>query len=382
MKILCVIDTISSGGAQKQMVHLACGLQARGHAVEVFVYFPEGQFFMPQLQAAKVVVHALDKPSQGVAAVFLALVRLMRDKRFDAALGFLVGPSALLALASVFAPRSTRLVLGERSVHSNTLGRGKINALRALHVLADDIVANSVTQAVWLRQRWWLGRSKMHAVYNGYALNAPQGPSGDANRQGPCRLLILARVDISKNGARLAQALCQFQQKHGHVPEVRWAGRQERDAASLHYRAEIEAIVASNPALAQSWHWLGERSDVPALLHDCDALLHVSLFEGLPNAVCEALIAGRPVIASDVCDHPHLVPEGVHGFLCDPLSPESICAAIERFVALDAAARSAMGARARSYAEGHLGMDRMVLAYEKILMGQAAGLRGDSTCAA
>lgn len=382
MKVLCVIDTISSGGAQKQMVHIACGLQAQGHTVEVFVYFSEAQFFLPKLQAAHVVVHALNKPSQGLAAVFLALVRLMRAKRYDAALGFLVGPSALLAMASLLAPRSTRLVLGERSVHSNTLGKNKIRLLRALHVLADDIVANSVTQARWLGQRWWLKRSKMHAVYNGYDLGVPGDGLHSEVKPRACRLLILARVDISKNGVRLAQALCLFHQKHGYVPEVQWAGRQERDAASLSYRSEIDAIVAGNPALAQQWHWLGERSDVPELLHGCDALLHVSLFEGLPNAVCEALIAGRPVIVSDVCDHPMLVEEGQRGFLCDPLSTASICAAIERFVELDAPARAAMGMRARAYAESHLGLDRMVLAYEKILMGQAPGLTGDSTCAA
>jgi glycosyltransferase involved in cell wall biosynthesis len=381
MKLLCVIDTLGSGGAQKQMVHIACGLQARGHAVEVLVYFPENTFFMAQLRAAKVLVHVLDKPKQGVAAVFVALVRLLREKQFDAALGFLVGPCALLALASVFAPRTMRLVLGERSVHSNTLGRGKINILRSLHVLADDIVANSHTQAQWLGQRWWLKGSKTHAVYNGYALGGPP-LLGAAETAGPCRLLILARVDISKNGVRLAQALHLFAQKHGDVPEVRWAGRQEQDAASLRYRADIDAVVANNPVLAARWHWLGERSDVPALLQDCDALLHVSLFEGLPNAVCEALIAGRPVIASAVCDHPKLVSEGARGFLCDPLSPESICAALERFVALDAPSRAAMGAQARAYAEAHLGMDRMVQAYEKILQGQAPPLEGDGPCAA
>ena len=123
MKILCVIDAVCSGGAQKQMVQLACGLQAKGHAVEMFVYFSDDQFFMAQLRATNVVVHAMHKPTQGAIAVLRALVRLMREKRFDAALGFLVAPSALLALASLLAPRSTRLVLGERSVHTNSLAR-------------------------------------------------------------------------------------------------------------------------------------------------------------------------------------------------------------------------------------------------------------------
>jgi glycosyltransferase involved in cell wall biosynthesis len=381
MKILCVIDTLSSGGAQKQIVQLACGLQEKGHSVDLFVYHTDKKFYLQQLEAANVVVHSVNKPTEGVVAVFLALVRLMRQKQFDAAVGFLMGPCGLLALAGLFAPRSTRIVLGERSAERKNWTWSKKNFLRALHVFADDIVTNSVTQAQWLGRRWWLKRKKIHVVYNGYRIDAMQGTPKSDNKQPEHRLLILARVTASKNGVRLTQALRLFQQKHGYVPEVIWAGRQEGDADSLRDRAEIEAILANNLPLAQRWHWLGERSDVSALLQECDGLLHVSLYEGLPNAVCEAMIAARPVIASNVCDHPILLTEGERGFLCDPFSPESICAAIERFVAQDASARAAMGARARAYAEAHLGMDRMVLAYEKIFQGQGPELNGDSTCA-
>ena len=45
MKILCVIDSLGSGGAQRQIVNLACGLKKKGHDVDVFVYFPEFSFF-------------------------------------------------------------------------------------------------------------------------------------------------------------------------------------------------------------------------------------------------------------------------------------------------------------------------------------------------
>ena len=45
MKVLLIIDHFGAGGAQRQMVELACGLQRRGHAVEMFVYFPRYDFF-------------------------------------------------------------------------------------------------------------------------------------------------------------------------------------------------------------------------------------------------------------------------------------------------------------------------------------------------
>ena len=51
MKVLLVIDHFGPGGAQRQIVELACGMQRRGHEIEMFVYFPEHGFFRPLLDA-------------------------------------------------------------------------------------------------------------------------------------------------------------------------------------------------------------------------------------------------------------------------------------------------------------------------------------------
>jgi len=38
MIILCVIDTLGSGGAQRQLVNIAIGFKERGHTVSFLVY--------------------------------------------------------------------------------------------------------------------------------------------------------------------------------------------------------------------------------------------------------------------------------------------------------------------------------------------------------
>ena len=165
----------------------------------------------------------------------------------------------------------------------------------------------------------------------------------------------------------LAKALQLYQQNYGDTLKLFWAGRQDMSQDSLMEWQEINNLFSRDPHLSSNWRWLGERSDISQLLGSCDALIHVSLYEGLPNVICEAFIAGRPVIASAVCDHPLLVEEGVRGLLCDPLSPESICEAIERFVALPLEKRQEMGCNARHYAEEHLTLQRMVDDYEALL---------------
>ena len=45
MKILIVLDSLGTGGAQRLKLQLAQGLVERGHEVEIFIYVSEDQFF-------------------------------------------------------------------------------------------------------------------------------------------------------------------------------------------------------------------------------------------------------------------------------------------------------------------------------------------------
>jgi glycosyltransferase involved in cell wall biosynthesis len=130
------------------------------------------------------------------------------------------------------------------------------------------------------------------------------------------------------------------------------------------------------PEISTRWHWLGEQLDMPSLLRRHDALIHPSLYEGLPNAVCEALAAGLPVLISNVCDHPRLVVEGERGFLFNPNDPQSIAASIEKAALLDTGGWLALSRNARRYAEAHLGVANMVDAYERLFINLTARRAG------
>jgi glycosyltransferase involved in cell wall biosynthesis len=120
--------------------------------------------------------------------------------------------------------------------------------------------------------------------------------------------------------------------------------------------------------LNEQWDWLGERSDIPDLLQAHTALIHPSFYEGLPNVVCEALACGLPVLASDVCDHPYLVEEGVRGFLFNPHSPDSIAEAINKLYLASHDRRCQMSADARAFAEENLASAIFTDNYEKLFL--------------
>lgn len=97
---------------------------------------------------------------------------------------------------------------------------------------------------------------------------------------------------------------------------------------------------ADHPAAQRLRDWkgasrvrhLGFRSplEIRALIQDCTALVFPSLFEGFGMPVAEAIIAGRPVLCSDVTSLPEIAGEAALTF--DPRSAESIARRILELV--------------------------------------------------
>lgn len=61
--------------------------------------------------------------------------------------------------------------------------------------------------------------------------------------------------------------------------------------------------------------FLGLRQDIPRILSVLDVFVLPSLSEGLSMAILEAMVAGKPVIATDVGGNPELVEDGETGYL-------------------------------------------------------------------
>lgn len=70
--------------------------------------------------------------------------------------------------------------------------------------------------------------------------------------------------------------------------------------------------------------------DKLAALRSCDVLVLPSRNEGMPNAVAEAMAAGRPVVASDVGGVADLIGDNERGILVPPEDPRALAEALHR----------------------------------------------------
>lgn len=87
-----------------------------------------------------------------------------------------------------------------------------------------------------------------------------------------------------------------------------------------------------NYASRYNIHLLGRRSDVPQLLKISDIFVFPTLFEGMSNAIMEAMASGKAVIATDISENKELIINGETGILVPIKNAGKIAEAIERLI--------------------------------------------------
>lgn len=122
---------------------------------------------------------------------------------------------------------------------------------------------------------------------------------------------------------------------------------------------------AADCGLASEVLFLGERHDVAEILSACDLYLNSSLYEGMSNAILEAMAAGAVVVATNVGGTPAIVRDGETGLLTPPSAPENFAAAIARLIE-DQPLRERLRQTARAFVEREHAHENYVRAHEKI----------------
>lgn len=85
-----------------------------------------------------------------------------------------------------------------------------------------------------------------------------------------------------------------------------------------------------------------------------DLMVFPSLWDGLPNALLEAMACARPVLATASGGMADVVEDGRTGYLADPTAVHGFAVAVDRVLALDRSDREAVGRAGRDWVAGHL----------------------------
>lgn len=137
-------------------------------------------------------------------------------------------------------------------------------------------------------------------------------------------------------------------------------------------RGELESVIAAR-GLQQRVHLAGWRGDVPRLLKAAHLFVFPSLWEGLPNAVLEAMAAGLPVVSSRVEGAEELIDSGRTGLLVAPSAADELSDALRQVLRDESHARR-LGAAAQETALREFSWDRMAENYSALYRNLLAAL--------
>ena len=139
MKVVFLIDSLGSGGAQRQMTNVACLMKKRGIDVS-FVVYADADFFLPALQQAEIPVQKVQAGSY--VQRILQVRKALRKSGADTVISFMTVPN-IIACLSAIGKKKWKLIISERSCDERVFGGIKGYAYRMLSVFADFIVCNS-----------------------------------------------------------------------------------------------------------------------------------------------------------------------------------------------------------------------------------------------
>lgn len=355
-KILCLIDSLGPGGAQRQLVGLASLLKEHNYDVTVATYHDD-KFYLDQLKAAEVPYVFLTKAERSLFRIW-HIARLIRQTKPDAVISYLETPSICVCVAKLF-NHKFKLIVSERNTTQHTGINEKIRF--NLFRVADYIVPNAYSQENFIKNHFPKLANKVVTIPNFVDLDFFVPPKERFRKDYP-EIIIAASIWPPKNTLGFIDAVALLKEK-GKRFHVSWYGLNDthRDYCNLclgkirQYRVE-DCIELKEKTAA-----------IKEKYQNADYFCLPSFYEGTPNVICEAMACGLPVACSDMCDNSKYVEEGINGVLFDPKDAEGTSEAIARLLSLSDSEYKNYCRKSRLLAEEKLSKGKFVKSYIKLI---------------
>ena len=293
MRILHIITSLATGGAEKLMVDLLPRLRDAGNEVELLCMDGTRTAFYQQLEATGIRIHSL---GEGVRMYnpwhIVRTARLLRRGKYDIVHTHNTAPQLFAAAAKVLC--SVVLCTTEHNTSNRRrdlrwyrpIDKWMYNQYEAIICISDQAETN-------LRE--YIGENKLPicTIYNGIDVSRFANAQPNAElvkaKDGRRAVVMVAGFRYQKDQDTLIRAIALLP-KDGY--ELWLVGDGER-------RSELEKLTAELQ-LTDRVKFLGLRNDIPNILKSADMVVMSSHFEGLSLSNLEGMASGRPFIASDV----------------------------------------------------------------------------------
>lgn len=351
-RLLHVITSLRTGGAEKLMVDLLPRLRECGYDAELCVFDSIRTPFTEQLEQAGVRVHGLSHSMYSLANVWRLLPLMQRADIVH------THNTPCQFAAALLAPLCRcRVVTTEHNTSNRRRGKWYWRWMdRMMYARFDGVVCISPATKENLIQHTPTVRKKAIVVYNGIDTGHVKHSSAQ-NLKAP---VFEGRYKIGMVAA--------FRHEKDQMTLIRAMKYLTSDYHLYFIGGGETSLISENKHLADSLqlsdrvHFLGIREDVPAILKSLDIVAQSSHVDGFCLAAVEGMAAGCPVIVSDIDGLRDVV--GGAGLLCPHGDAEAFASAIRRLT--EDKAYAAQVAQACQERAAQYDISKMVEGYHRV----------------
>jgi glycosyltransferase involved in cell wall biosynthesis len=315
LNVCMAVNNLDVGGLEKVVLSLLGHLDRDRHELSLICLRGEGKLFRDAgLPEESCLVLHKEFGSRMDAATVLSMRRFLVERDVDVLHVHNLRPLLFAGLAARLARRRARIVYSEHNQINRSDAWGK-RKFKGYVRLADRVITVSHDLQRILVDQLGIRTPPVQVIHNGIDGSKFAGVS-------PAK--VRAELGIAPDEFVVGTAVVLSEQKG--IPHL-------LEAAEIVRRAEpkIRFLVAGDgplkekllelhaaSGLGDTVRFLGYRRDIPELLSLFDVYVLPSLWEGLPLALLEALVLGKPVVCTTVGGNPEVIVDRENGFLVPP----------------------------------------------------------------
>ena len=360
--IVCLIDNLGSGGAQRQLVNLGILIKNIGYKVS-FITYQDNMFYKDFLDRENIPLICVE--SGNYISRIINIRKALKESNADVVIAFLEVPG-FIACLSKMSGLKFKLVTNELSASEYTFINKRNRIFNIFERYSDAKVCNS-ENAMGMWQKYYPQyNDKYQVIYNPVIIpdNLINHKCESTNKK--LNLIVAASYQELKNPIRLVEAVNGLSRSDQEKIKIDWFGRKEAVIGSDEYYNKVEKLVEQYN-LQDCINLHDETKQIYEHMNNADVVGLFSTVEGLPNAICEGMMLGKPIIMSKVSDYRTLT-DG-NGITCDANSVESIREALKTIIDMPEKELLKMGEISRQKAERLFSVNEIVEKWHNLIEG-------------
>ncbi len=283
MKLVFIGYLHGFGGAEKQLIMLANEMANRGHEVELISICKNNECYKVDEKIKRVFIEDSYSSLLRVFDRFFKLKKELKKSKPDIIINFWFQSLYLTA----FMPKkiTKKIIYSERGDPGDSEYNGILNTIRKIvFKKADGFVFQTNVAMQYFNENI---QNKSIVIHNPIFLKESNFYNSSINSN---KIVTVGRLHPQKNQAFLIETFGEFVKKHPNYKlEIYGDGELKQELESLVEKKGLSKLVK----------FMGTRENVHKCILDAKIFILTSEYEGMPNALIEAMALGIPCISSN-----------------------------------------------------------------------------------